>query len=256
MMTYPLLQPSYYRSLFLAVLEFVRNPQYSAIATTPTSEKIRDTFGLFVVKLLLFVAIAVSMALLSPVFDPQNISANNLTARLTPAMLFFVAVLALPLLEEIGFRLSLKFKPSYLAMSLAVIGYYFLTKVVYGTSNSTIDDSFLTRAGLSIAVGMALFPVLQTRTVSNALSGFWEKNFRWIFYFSCGSFALVHLFNYELSAINLILMPLITLPQIVGGVIYSYARMVLGFQYALLAHAINNSLFVLASMLPEGDWVF
>ena len=33
----------------------------------------------------------------------------------------------------------------------------------------------------------------------------------------------------------MILAPLITLPQIVSGIIYGYARMALGFQYALLA---------------------
>ena len=255
-MKYPLLRPSYNRSLFLAVLDFVRAPRYSAFAEIPIGEKIRDTLGLFVVKLVLFVAIALFMALLSPVFDPQNVSVHNLTARFAPAMLFVVAALALPLLEEVGFRLSLKFKPGYLAMSLSVICYYFMTKAVYGTSNSMIDESFLTRAGLSIAVGVAIYPVLKARTVSYALSRFWENHFRWVFYGSCGSFALVHLFNYELSVINLVLMPLITLPQIVSGVIYGYARMVLGFQYALLAHAVNNTVFVLGSMLPEGDWVF
>ncbi len=248
-----LLSPSFYGTLFLAVWRFLVKPRYPDKSTLGIREKLRDTFGLFVIKLFLFVLIAVFMALISSFFDPKNLTVDSITTRFSPIMLFLVAALALPLLEELGFRLSLRFKPIFLATSVAVICYYFLTKIVYETSNSLIDESFPIRAGSSILLGAVLFLFFRINRIAQRLSNFWQRHFRWIFYLSCASFAFVHVFNYELTPVNLMLMPLITLPQIVSGVIYGYARVALGFQYALLAHVINNSIFVLASFLPAGD---
>ena len=252
-MTFSLIRPAFYKTTLAELLKFVKAPHDTTGSVRSVRDNLRDTIGLFVIKLVLFVMIAVLMAAISRFFDPENISLDNMTERFPPAMLFLVAGLALPLLEEVGFRLSLKFKPIYLAMSASVICYYFLTKVVFGTSNSVIDDSFALRAFTSIGVGLVLLPCLRLASVSKPLACFWVRKFRWIFYFSCASFAFVHLFNYELTPVNILLMPLITMPQIVSAVIYGYARVTLGFQYALLIHVINNVIFVLLSMLPDGD---
>ncbi|MEM7277829.1 MAG: hypothetical protein AAF385_06855, partial [Pseudomonadota bacterium] len=200
-----LLSPSFYGTLFLAVWRFLVKPGYADNSVLGIGEKLRDTLGLFVIKLFLFVLIAVFMALISPLFDPKNLTVDSITTRFSPIMLFLVAALALPLLEELGFRLSLRFKPIFLATSLAVICYYFLTKLVYQTSNSMIDESFAVRAGLSIAMGVVFFLIFQVDHVARRLARFWQRHFRWIFYLSCASFAFVHLFNYELTPVNLIL---------------------------------------------------
>jgi len=252
-MKYALVKPSFYKSLFIELYGYIKAPSPSYVTNKSVGHKLSDTAALFVIKITLFVAIAVVMALLSPVFEPENIALDNLTERLSPLMLLFVAGFALPLLEELGFRLSLRLKPIYLAMSVSVIAYYILTKVVFGTSNTMVEESFAIRIGSSIAIGAALFPILRRQTIANALGYFWQSNFRWIFYFSCASFAAVHLLNYEMTVINILLMPLITMPQIVSGVIYGFARVTLGFQFALLAHVLNNVVFVAASMLPGGD---
>lgn len=254
-MTLTLVRPSYYTGLFKRLLSFTRHPVAGVDVGIPLKQKLTDTAGLFVIKLFLLLAIAVLMAVLSPVFDPQNVSIDNIVERFSPIALLFVAGLALPLLEEVGFRLSLTFKPIYLALSLGVLCYYFLTKVVFGTSNSLVDESFALRVGVSLAICAMLYLVFRLPQVSKFLCVAWKKHFRWIFYVTCAAFALVHLFNFKLSIVHVVLMPLITLPQIVSGIIYGYARVTLGFQYALLAHIANNLLFVLSSFLPEGDLI-
>lgn len=254
-MTFKLVRPSYYIALVKRVLSFTRHPVADAGAGMALKQKLTDTAGLLVIKLLSAVAIAVLMAVLSPVFDPKNVSVDNIVERFSPVALLFVAGLALPLLEEVGFRLSLRFNPVYLALSLGVMCYYFLTKVVFGTSNSLVDESFGVRVGVSLAICTLLFLVFRLPQVSTFLREVWEKHFRWIFYVTCAAFAFVHLFNFELSIVHIILMPLMTLPQIVSGILYGYARVILGFQYALLAHVANNLLFVLSSFLPEADLI-
>lgn len=254
-MTLTLVRRSYYLALFQRLVSFTRRPVAGVDAGMTLKQKLTDTAGLFAIKLFLLVAIAVLMAVLSPVFDPQNVSIDNIVERFSPIALLFVAGLALPLLEEVGFRLSLTFKPIYLALSLGVMCYYFLTKAVFGTSNSLVDESFVLRVGVSLTVCTTLYLVFRLRQVSKFLCAVWERHFRWIFYVTCAAFALVHLFNFELNIVHVVLMPLITLPQIVSGIIYGYARVTLGFQYALLAHIANNLLFVLSSFLPEGDLI-
>lgn len=250
-----LLRPTYYSRLLSELIVFLGNPRSAQSRTKTAKEKIRDTVGLFVIKFALLVIFALLMALMSPVFDPENISKSNLAQRLTPFMLLLVAGFALPLLEELGFRLSLRFRPVYLAISSAVFSYYFLTKIVFRTSNSLIDESFWVRVTVSLAIGALIFPVVRIRSVSLSLGAFWNRNFRWIFYFSCISFAFVHLFNYELTLLNVLLMPLLTMPQILSGVIYGYTRVAFGFQYPLVTHCANNVIFVVLASVA-GDDVF
>jgi len=168
-------------------------------------------------------------------------------------MLLLVAVIIMPTVEEIGFRLSLKFKPIYLAMSLGVFLYYILTKAVYHTSNTMVDESFTIRFGTSIGLIILLYPIFNIKSIKQYLSKVWDDHFRTIYYLSCLAFARVHIFNYELSWINLLFLPVITLPQLLTGIISGYTRVAFGFRYPLVFHMATNLLAVGASLLPFAD---
>lgn len=252
-MSYSLIRPSYYISQFEELWSFLKSPAPDKNEMMSTREKVSSMIVLYIMKMALVIIAAILMAAISPWFDPENISKSNMSTRFSPVMLLLVGGFILPSVEEVGFRLSLRFKPVYLALSAAVFGYYLLTRVVFKTSNSMVDESFAIRASGAMLCGLTVYLLLLSPLIRRYVSSFWEKRFSVIFYSFCIAFAGIHIFNYELTLVNLLFLPLITLPQLLSAIIYGYTRVAYGFQYPLLLHCANNLLAISISLLPFED---
>ena len=252
-MNYPLIRPHYYLSLLKEVVRFLKAPDYRRNLEKNTKQKVYDTFGLYVLKLILLIPLIVFFAL---IYDPKDVQSVSLSERFSPLALILVAGFILPLAEEVAFRLSLRFKPSYLAISAAVLVYYLLTKFVFQTKISAVDESFLARVAISGLLGLLLFPVVSRPAIGSMLERFWVRHFRAIFYVICVVFAWVHITKYETTLINIMLLPILTLPQLMSAIMYGYTRVAFGFQYPVISHTLNNLLAVSISFLPATDLLF
>jgi len=249
-MNYPLVKPKYYISLFKEILKFIKDPRDHQNQEKSTRIKIYDTIGLFVLKLIMLIPVFLFFAV---VYDPKNIQSTSMSDRFSPLALLLVGGILLPFLEEIAFRLSLRFKPIYFALSSTVLSYYILTKLVFFTKLSAVDESFIVRIVISVLIGLILFPLVNVGSVKEKLSKFWSLHFRSIYYVSCLFFAWVHITKYELDLINILLLPILTLPQLMSALIYGYIRISFGFKYPLLFHMSNNLLAISLSLLPFTD---
>ncbi|CAM2065156.1 CPBP family intramembrane metalloprotease [Sulfidibacter corallicola] len=247
-MAYSLIRASYYRNLLREFTAFLRNPHLTP-SPKSTKAKITDTVGLFILKIFFLIGLGLFFALLSPIYDPENLTKSNMAERFSPIILILVGGFILPLLEETLFRLSLRFNPGYLALTSSVASYYVLTKLVYNTSLSAVDESLVVRVGISICACALIYPILRIESIGSALANFWRRYFRWIFYGTCLFFAWIHISNYESSLVNLLMMPIITLPQLSSALIYGYTRVAFGFQYPLLLHFSNNLIAMVITLL-------
>jgi len=245
-----LINPKHYYNEFKQLSQFVINPVYNANHTLTLSQKIEGTWTMFVVKMILAIIVGVSIGIF---YDADNKTTISMAERFSPLALFFVSVIALPLLEEIESRLSLKFKPIFLALTLSAIGYVIASKTMYDAKLSDIHNHFLERITIVIALLLVTYPLFSIPRVKKALELFWEKKFRWIFYFFCFGFAWMHIFNYELTLEHLLLMPIITLDKLVSAMCYGYTRMNYGFIYSLAIHMVNNSIGFIVKMLSGAD---
>lgn len=245
-MTYPLVRPRYYLLLYRDIIAFLRRPHPERRKDKSVRLKIYDTIGLNILK---FVALVPVVLFFAVVYDPENVQSISMAERFSPVMLLLMGGLVLPFFEEIGFRLSLVFRPIYLAMTFSVLTYYFLTKAVFHTNISLVDDSFPLRLGLSIMMGLIAFPVLHHKTVSERLQAFWVANFRTVFYLACVVFAWMHITKYEVNLVNVMLLPILTLPQLLSAIIYGYTRVAFGFRYPVFLHMAMNSAIISLSLL-------
>ncbi|MGI9545586.1 MAG: hypothetical protein ACR2MX_20150 [Cyclobacteriaceae bacterium] len=207
---------------------------------------------MYVLKLLFLIPIVLFFAL---VYDPENIQKGNMSERFTPLVYLLMGGLILPFVEEVAFRLSLKFKPIYLTLSSSVLCYYILTKVVFHTKISAVDESFLIRIVTSILLGLIAYPVVNIKLLSENLTKFWSKHFASIYYISCLVFAWMHVTKYELNWTNILLLPILTLPQLMSALINGYIRVSFGFKYPLLFHMSNNLVGIGLSFLPFTDLI-
>ncbi len=252
-MDYLLLRPQYYISLFKDILKFVKSPHNQPDLEKPLKLKICDTLGLFILKLILLIPVLFFFAL---IYDPENIQSANMAERFSPIALLIIGGLVLPLIEEIAFRLSLIYHSIYLSLSSSALMYYFLTKAIFQTKISAADESFLLRVSLSVGLGIIIFMILNNKIVSKKVANFWSSNFKYIFYFSSLIFAWMHISKYEITWLNILLLPILTLPQLMSAIIYGYTRVSFGFRYPLILHITTNIIAIGLSLLPFSDLFF
>jgi len=249
-MTYPLLKFKYYRTLLKSFFLFIKNPDNKPDTDRSVKYIIYEMIGLYLMKMLLLIPVILTVGL---IIEPKNVQSASMAERFSPLLFLLVGGFILPFFEEVAFRLSLKFRPLYLALSSSVFCYYILTKLVYGSKISLVDDSFLTRLLASLLFGILLYPLINFKKVKMVLVNFWESNFRIIYYVICISFAWIHISKYELTWLNLMLLPILTLPQLLSALIYGYIRIRHGFKYPLFFHTANNVIAIGLSLLPFND---
>ncbi|MCS7061291.1 MAG: CPBP family glutamic-type intramembrane protease, partial [Anaerolineae bacterium] len=96
---------------------------------------------------------------------------------------------------------------------------------------------------VTIGVAITLFFWLRDRR-GHRYADFFRRYVAVYYYVSALLFGFVHLTNY--STLNAWwYAPILILPQLIGGFLFGYARIRLGFWYAVLAHMLTNLLFTL-----------
>jgi len=172
---------------------------------------------------------------------PVNLNRTRLESFSEFEILLLVSVYA-PILEEITFRLPLKF--SKWNLTLASIG------ISLTVCRVIAELKYEYSLALSIAIGIAVYCTLNQRILKK-LSKCWSENKLLIFYTLLLVFSFLHLKNYELTTELLIFSPIIILPRILGGILFSYLRFNSGIILAILFHSFNNGFFRIVTMIVD-----
>lgn len=242
------INPTHYYHEFLKLINYTLNPVYLESDQKTVLQNVKGTWSIFVIKTILTIVIGLLVTLIINPINQTRIRWNELFSTGT---IFLLSIIILPLLEELAFRLSLRFKPIYLPISLSVLAYYAVTKFVYQTNLTNTDDHFEIRILTAVIVLLIFFILITQSKIKNRIHSFWKLNFKWIFYFLCISFAWMHILNYELNLKHLLLLPLITLPKLISAISYGYIRMHYGFIYSLGLHMCWNSIGFIMSLFSS-----
>lgn len=171
---------------------------------------------------------------------PQSLSFSRFEDFTSIELLLLIAVYG-PIKEELTFRLALKFSKSNL--TIASTGIAIIMCRIIGLD---YIYSFI----LSIGIGIVLYIFLTTKTIE-ILSKFWSKNKLFIFYTLLLTFSFLHLGNYKITTELQLFSPIIVLPKILGGILYSYLRLNSGIIIAICFHSFNNGIFRVIGMITE-----
>lgn len=145
--------------------------------------------------------------------DLDNHRLNNLLQTPLPNVLFLVGVGG-PLIEELLFRLYLRFEHNFLIQPIVLIS------AVAGKNTQLRVYKFLYNK--------------------------WQAYYPVIFYLSAVIFAIVHVSNYEYSHRLLFLAPLLMAPQFIVGLFNGYLRVKYGLVWGFYLHALHNLIIVSA----------
>jgi len=191
-------------------LTFLRNPDDNPAPSSSLGTRVRALMLLLVYDLLFAFAAGAVIGLIGDtgLVDLENHAVAQALEQFSVWQLLLIAVLGTPLVEELLFRLPLRFETN------PITG---LVRIFTPTAGPDADAELRAhrRAG-------------------------WQRNYRYIFYGLTVAFALMHLTNYpEWSTGLLLVSPIIVAPQFVMGTIAGFLRVRYGFWWAFWLHAIG-----------------
>lgn len=153
---------------------------------------------------------------------------------------FITICIMAPVLEETICRLPLSFKPIHIALSIAII-VLFLTGFGYG--NITQDP-----LNLTLRLPMAIITFFVVKAVLNnpkyyPVDRLSPRAKRGFILFSIVLFGLAHIANFKPLHYQVwFLYPLLVIPQMCMGWVFTYVRLRNGVFYSILLHGFTNSL--------------
>jgi hypothetical protein len=221
--------------LLKKLYNFIIYPILDTVTILNWKQKLKHTLFFYVFSLILSVFFVL---LIKFFFNLNNVGISQIKEEWSLLKLLFIGSLILPILEEIVFRLPLKFKPINISISFFFLIYAFISKVFFNVGYLTINFNVIIIMFFSLFFGFLIyFFMLKNFDYFNT---FWNKNFRWIYYFSVFSFGLLHIGNFQIDKLSFIILPLLVLPQLTSGFIAGYLRIKYGFIYCCFFHIVNN----------------
>lgn len=242
--TYDTEYPSKKRSLLGYFFSYLKKPQY---INKSDDKKLRlkfwDMFRLLSATLIiaLILGFIITFALLAVGYDTSGGHELSDPEWQNPFYLFFFGVIFAPFVEEMAFRMGLKFSPFRLSFSLALLS-YFLYPTFFNLIGIELTEEISTFMPLLLLliVGLIFGFILRLINEKKPVEIFYRKYFFIIFYSSAVLFAAVHLTNY--SGFNQIwfLAPLLVSPQFIGGLTMGFVRVNFGLQWSIFQHMLWN----------------
>lgn len=220
-------------SKFLKTVSFNREETFRG--------KVNLSFKLFLLDFFSSLVLGLIFVVLIPYKEDVNPLASYADYNYNYQLFLLIKlVILVPIIEETCYRLHLKFSPLNLALSFSLILYFILSLLTQTAYYSTQGSSVYIIAICFLAL-ITLY--LLIRNKSDLVKQFYSKNLRIIMYFSIFLFSFSHLANYHLTLRIALLSPILFLPQAISGVIYSYARLRMGFVWGIVLHSLANLVF-------------
>lgn len=212
------------------LLGFVRSPTITA-ATTGRDEKSADVAWLFLLNCLIVLVIAMILFPLMMAFGVEM--SGNMAALFNRPVwqIMLIVVIAGPIMEELMFRSWISGTPRLLAVFLGlmawIVGSFFLDKLGLRSSGQTAAIVLIILISIAVLAALILF-------WKSSVPDWYVRIFPFVFWGQALLFGFVHVFNYA-GDNPAALLPFI-LPQLVGGLIWGYARIRYGWWSNIVMH--------------------
>ncbi len=226
-------------SLLGRFYRFLKCPIYS-VNVPLQKQPLRDILRLYALILILTIPLALMVSSLSKKLSTGH-AINDIADK--PWLLFFFGVVIAPLLEEILFRLPLRYTPTNLTLP-TFLWIFTILSLLVGTK---VIPAALLLPLLCIAVLGCLFLRiwLKEKVPATPIHKLYEKWIGLLFYSCAIIFGLVHITNFQLSSGQAFLFtPLLVSPQILIGVLLGFVRLKYGFWWCVFIHTFHNGLFI------------
>lgn len=226
---------------------FLRRPNAETISA-PLKQKLLVMAVIVALDILIGILVTLVTAPIEALISVQAQHAGEAVAQLG-FMLALAGIFVAPLIEEVPFRLWLAPNPLFFFISFALITTQYAPLPFTGRLREVgLADDFLVlvRIAFYLIIGavITLFFYLRQRD-GKPYADFFRRYVAVYYYVAAIVFGFVHLSNYNYNVEPWWYAPVLILPQLIGGFVFGYIRIRLGFWYAVLAHMATNLLWTL-----------
>ncbi len=217
---------------------FIRAPSLDA-RWTDRDRLVADVAWLFLLNCLLILAIAMVLFPIMMVFGVEMSSDMSQLFARPPWQIMLIVVIVGPIAEELMFRVWIVGTARWLVLVCGLIGWI--------VGSYLLKQLGLMELGQSAAIALIVLIVI---AVLAGLARFWKspvpawysRIFPLVFWGQALLFGFVHVFNYA-GDNPATLLPFV-LPQLVGGLIWGYARIRYGWWSNIIMHMAYNLLAI------------
>lgn len=156
-----------------------------------------------------------------------------------------------PIFEELAFRLFLNPKKIHVLVSVSLLYSYSLSTLILFIFKNQIEQPLLLFGYLNIflfikCLGLMIAYRVKSVSLYESIVNLVQRNLKFVYFSSVILFAAFHIvwLEYYIS-VSLLANILLFIPYITYGLVYSHARVSIGFIYAILLHCGNNLLTLL-----------
>lgn len=228
------------------IFTFFLKPEQESFSEQPISNKIKWLLFLLVFEMPLMFAAAFLQQLLAEngLLDSENHLVMEFMKDNSKAVIIIFLILAGPFIEELIFRLPLRFKKTYFIPFILIILSY-AGSLIFKKLNLSLALSIPLFIGITAFLIFYIFNRNMAEKRETALSA----NYSLYFYSATILFALFHLSNYNYTPNLLLFAPIVVLPQFICGFLFGFIRVKQGFIWGFFLHALHNAVFVLPVLL-------
>ncbi len=258
--------------LLLKFFNYIKKPTQLPNKNNSILQKLWNTIRLWGLQFTIAITLAVVIQIALSLFNLQDTGhaiSENLTKETAVLMLIYGAIIA-PIIEELTFRLPLKYKPINIGFFISFQFLFLLTQLLSISPkldnniglklqdlNQFLSENILITIGIYISI---IFLLTITTTISlyfietvigigKELQKKLTKLYPLFFYFIVMYFGLMHIFNYTNFKDIWFLTLLLVSPQIIIGLFLGYIRTQYGLFWAILNHMIHNTVTLTPAVL-------
>ena len=178
-------------------------------------------------------------------FEDDSHKFKDLFEQMPKFLIFLMAVIAAPFLEEFIFRGFLKYPLSL----IGIIGLLLFGVIFFFKSNDYIDPA--TTLGMLFAAVGIIGWLFKSEKIQDKIKTNFIKYFGVIFYASVVIFAYVHIFNFN-EIEYWYYTPILVLPQFILALYLGYIRVRNNIWASIYIHALNNAIpMSIVLLFPE-----
>lgn len=174
-------------------------------------------------------------------------------------LILLLAVITQPFLEEVIFRLPLKFHRGLIALILSMIAmiiYMALNKLYpLNDSSELLPLTIVLPVCFFLCSTIIMFIHYRTEDRIEKLKRSIKQYYPHFFYTVAVYFAFVHFFNFETTGNQWIYTPIMVFPQFLMSLFAGYTRLKYGFLSAVIIHMINNLIPTLLILFVKPETV-
>ena len=218
---------------------FFKHPHALRPDSEPFGKQLRPLLALWLLNL---GGLFLLLPLLVAYTKAMGIEPPQMTRDIPKAALLPLAVLVMPILEEIAFRGWMTGKRWHLLLLGVIAGFALIVAAGAILGLVWLEIAALLAMPVALCFGLWKIPRRSETPV------WFTRQFKWWFWGGSLVFAVFHYTNYQAS--GLALAPVV-LPQLWSGLIFGFVRLRFGLLRAMLLHCASNG-FVLAATYLAG----